>query len=141
MPRTGPGGNRTDLIAPAAQPIRVAQDQPYGEAGQQRDSERVVPLPASPTAAPTDITPTLRMLTPSRGVPAPGSLPFLGPTDRPNEPVTAGLPFGAGAGPEAMGIPSLVAPPAASTFKGLAQSPNATPEVRAAAEAAALLGL
>jgi hypothetical protein len=40
---------------------------------------------------------------PSGGPPPPGSLVPLGaPTERPGEPVTAGLPIGAGAGPEAL---------------------------------------
>ena len=34
----------------------------------------------------------------------PGAMPFLRPTERPNEPVTAGIPLGAGPGPEALGM-------------------------------------
>jgi hypothetical protein len=34
--------------------------------------------------------------------PQPGSMPYIADTLRPNEPVTTGLPFGPGPGPEAM---------------------------------------
>jgi hypothetical protein len=36
----------------------------------------------------------------------PGDLHFAGPTERPDEPVTAGLPIGAGPGPEVLNLPS-----------------------------------
>ena len=49
---------------------------------------------------------------PPRSAPrsGPGILPFLHPTNRPNEPVTAGLPTGAGPGPEALtGVGAIAA--------------------------------
>jgi len=43
-------------------------------------------------------------------VSGPGILPFLHPSNRPNEPVTAGLPTGAGPGPEALtGVGAIAA--------------------------------
>ena len=70
---------RTDLnMAPSAVP-----GQTYGEAGAQMAAQRAVPMgaPAAPKA------PTV----------APGQYgPLDRPTERPNEPVTAGAPFGPG---------------------------------------------
>lgn len=73
--------NRTDLNqAPTAAP-----GQQYGKAKEQIEAQKVVPLPAQPA------------------VPAPGAMPFDRGSERPNEPVTAGLPVGSGPGPEALG--------------------------------------
>jgi len=60
--------------------------QTYGEGARQQASQQVVPVGAPPTE-------------PGGGV----NITSLGaPTERPNEPITAGLPMGAGPGPEAM---------------------------------------
>lgn len=100
MPRGGrrngkPGasyGNRRDL---ATQPVRTAPGQPYGAAGRQADAQRAVPLPATPAAAAAP-TPQATPFAP----PEPGLL--SAPSARPGEPITSGLPVGAGAGPEAV---------------------------------------
>lgn len=70
---------------------------PYGTGVQQQAALRAVPLsPSSPTPTPTAEVPA--------GI-QPGQVPSLSdPTSRPNEPVTAGLPLGAGPGPEAIGL-------------------------------------
>lgn len=80
------------------QPVQVAAGQAYGERQAQEQAQRAVPLPAAP---PVQVSP------PS---PAPAALPgsfgdFARPTERPNEPLTAGLPVGPGPGPEAMRPP------------------------------------
>jgi hypothetical protein len=57
------------------------------------------------TAAPMGDTPTVPSPSSSRGAQAPTTqklTPLDAPTDRPNEPLTTGMPFGAGAGPEVM---------------------------------------
>lgn len=75
-------GQRTDLnMAPTAVP-----GQTYGEAGAQIAAQRAVPMGApTTTAAPTAPTST------------PGQYgPLDRPTERLNEPVTAGAPFGPG---------------------------------------------
>lgn len=84
-------GNRTDLN----QGVRVATGQPYGQASAQEAAQRAVPLPAAPRvqAAPPQ--------------PAPAALPgaagpFTRATERPGEPLTAGLSIGPGPGPEAV---------------------------------------
>lgn len=73
---------RTDLnMAPSAVP-----GQTYGEAGAQMAAQRAVPMgaPAAPAA-------------PKAPTVAPGQYgPLDRPTERPNEPVTAGAPFGPG---------------------------------------------
>jgi hypothetical protein len=66
--------NRTDLNT-NRQPVQVATNQPYGVAGQQAAAQRAVPLPEQ--------------------APVPSG-PFDRPTDRPHEPVTAGIDLGPG---------------------------------------------
>jgi hypothetical protein len=75
-------GQRTDLnMAPTAVP-----GQTYGEAGAQMAAQRAVPMGA-PAAPATPSAPTV----------APGQYgPLDRPTERPNEPLTAGAPFGPG---------------------------------------------
>jgi hypothetical protein len=60
--------------------------------------------------------------------------PLTAPTQRPNEPVTAGAPMGAGAGPEALGIQPGAAPQGGQSAKNLVQSlaanADASPELQ-----------
>jgi len=110
MPRKGRGGarqgtpgtaygQRTDLN----QPISTVPNQEYGMAKQQADAQRAVPMAASPVAAaPAQPAPAS---TGGAPLPRPGELPHLEPTNRPEEPVTAGLPFGPG--PDSVGPENL----------------------------------
>lgn len=84
--------NRSDLQNPTKKVARqAAKGQPYGEAGKQMEAQRAVPIAPPPTA-----------VTPARTAPVPGSLgAFNRPTERPNEPVTAGASFGPGPTPAA----------------------------------------
>lgn len=100
--RTGTPGksyqNRSDLrAAPSIHQQNVATNQPYGVATQQQNQLKAVPLPSTPpvpSPAPTPSTAT---------GPLPGTLGNLhDPSTRPQEPITAGLPTGAGPGPEAL---------------------------------------
>lgn len=63
--------------------------------------------------------------------------PFMRPTDRPTEPVTAGLGVGAGPGPEAI-APMGQAPPGTlgQMLGRLAAAPNAPSELRDLASSA-----
>lgn len=70
----------------------AAQNQTYGVAKQQIDAQRAVPMGPPPTQP--------------QGKPKAGGKDFLRGTERPNEPITAGAPFGAGPGPVAAGIPT-----------------------------------
>ena len=82
--------NRSDLRNSAKLPAKAATGQTYGEAGKQMQAQRAVPM----AAPPTDVAPTA---TPQQPRVAPGSMgPLSRPTERPNEPVTAGAPFGPG---------------------------------------------
>jgi hypothetical protein len=166
MPRKGPGGvrqgtpgtpypNRSDLRAPGNETVK---GQPYGQRAQQQAAQQAIPLTPPPTAvAPSagPAPPTPGALgappQPTGGVPAggppagmaPGELKWLHPSDRPNEPVTAGLPSGPGPGPEALGGIGAVAANMASTdstaalITSLASRPTAGAVLRSLASAAA----
>ena len=101
-----PYGNRSDL---RTQKIAVPKSAEYGQGERLRRSQQAVPLPAAPPVG----TPP-----PAGGAAAPGvwggpqaGAPgdFLRPTERPDEPLTAGAPFGPGPmGPtQTMGDPVL----------------------------------
>jgi hypothetical protein len=102
MPRGGrrngkPGqaySNRTDMNTSK---IAEYTGQQYGKATAQRDAQRAMPVQAPP-GPPAPQTPPAAQ---APG-PAPGSLgELLGPTARPDEPLTHGAPFGPGPGPAA----------------------------------------
>ena len=132
--RGGNYPNRSDLRA--ALPLNAPTGLPYGDRQKLIQAQRAVPMAPAPTAAPAP-GPSAAPAPPAGGpgpipAPAPGQNPLLGPTKRPNEPVTAGLPSGPGPGPEALG--PLAQPTQGSSVSSLltslASSPNATPEVR-----------
>jgi hypothetical protein len=85
--------NRTDLNNAVKQ--AEFKNQPYGQATAQRRAQRAVPPGPPPTETDT------------AGPVAGGLTPLDAPTQRPAEPVTTGLPFGAGAGPEALGATGI----------------------------------
>lgn len=127
--------NRTDLNGPTREPITTVPGQPYGDAASQRRAQRVIPI-GSPPGPLVPVAPH-----PTRPVVQPGQLPFLEPTQRPNEPVTAGLPTGPGPGPEAIGAPVLPSHPVTQMLDQIASSSNATHAVSTLADSARLLGL
>jgi hypothetical protein len=89
-------GIRTDLNMPQAKVKRmVAKNQTWGKASEQLASQRMVPMGAPPTEV------QARTQQPKREI-----KPLGRPTERPNEPITAGAPFGPGIGPVAAGIPT-----------------------------------
>lgn len=90
--------NRSDLRNPANKVAKmVAPGQTYGEGAAQMRAQQAVPMGGSPT----DVAPASQ---PSG--PMPGSFgPLDRPTERPDEPITAGTPYGAGPGPEALAQP------------------------------------
>ncbi len=84
--------------------MMAARGQTYGKRQQQMEAQRAVPMGRAPAE--------VQAAQAARQAPrpaAPGS--FVAPTQRPNEPITAGAPFGAGVGPAGAGIPML--PPSA----------------------------
>ena len=105
--RTGTPGNtysnRSDLA-------RNYTGQTYGTATQQAASQAAVPMAQPPTGAPAPAGPPM---------PAPGEMgAFNRGTERGMEPVTAGLPMGAGPGPEALGM-DFRDPPAIAELRAI----------------------
>ncbi len=68
-------------------PVTTVPGQEYGAQAEQAEAQRVVPMGAAPT-------PGLQRRLPT---------PLTAPSERPDEPVQAGLPLGPGPGPEALG--------------------------------------
>jgi len=86
------------------QPVRVASGQPYGQRQQQEQAQRAQPLPNA------DAIFQQAMAAAGEGGGLVGAEPLPDMSQRPDEPVTFGLPTGAGPGPEALG--PLALPPA-----------------------------
>lgn len=85
-------GNRKDLNqAPRA----TSGGREYGEKGAAEQRQQAAPLPRQ--AAPPTPTQAASALAPR------GPLPLTAPSTMPGQPVTAGLPIGAGAGPDILG--------------------------------------
>lgn len=95
IPWTGPvprGGRRSGAPGKAypnrsdmTQAPRAASGQEYGKAKAQLDAQRAMPLSATPPPPTVDVT------------------PISAESQRSGEPITAGLPVGAGPGPQAGG--------------------------------------
>jgi hypothetical protein len=106
--------NRSDLIGARPLPNTTATGQPYGAAGEQRAAQGQIPMAptpistgpapaANPSAVPQPAPSPNDVLAQAQAHNGPGDIPPLDrPTERPNEPVTHGLPMGPGAGPEAL---------------------------------------
>jgi hypothetical protein len=97
--------NRTDLQNPVAKmAATAAKGQTYGEAGKQIAAQQAVPM----GSAPTDVQ---AAQTPQAPTPMPGQIADLtGNTERPNEPITAGMNFGPGPSAAIFGQPLNPAP-------------------------------
>lgn len=82
--------NRSDLRNPTKKlAAKATPGQTYGEAGKQIAAQQQVPMAPQPQPAVTQPQPVER--------PRPGQFgPLDRPTERPDEPVTAGAPFGPG---------------------------------------------
>lgn len=92
--------NRSDLRTAARVPIQTAKGQTYGQASQQMQAQRAMPIAAAPgdQAAATVVQ-----------RPIPGTLGSLTrPTERPDEPITAGADFGSGPNAYQAGIPMML---------------------------------
>jgi hypothetical protein len=136
--------NRSDLTKPTSQTV---PGQGYGVAAEQRAAQQQIPMGTPPAPSPSGAGPG-----PGAGAPptppAPGPPPspivppgsngsISRPTERPNEPVTHGLPMGPGAGPEALtGIGAAARQNAVEQgtlthlLTSMAQSPGATSAVK-----------
>lgn len=95
-PVSGPGqlSRRTD--GGPAQKLRDVTGLPYGQNQDLNDAQAAAPLAQTVTPSPT--TPDAQGGNPA-GPPPNTVVPFSAPTQRPDEPVTAGAPLGPGPGP------------------------------------------
>lgn len=96
-------------MAQRTQPLTaVPTGQPYGAHKAEEDFIRSAPMQAVPpvqTPAPQASGGTFdQQVAAMRAAPAPNVVPLTAPTQRPNEPLTAGMATGPGAGPEVLGI-------------------------------------
>jgi len=106
MPRTGKGGkqqgasqtaygNRSDLNNRGPEPITVAPGEPYGQRQMLEDAQRAVPVAGVQTPAPAPGAPQAATQAPQAApqvaMPNPGEIPFLHPTERPDEPISTGM--------------------------------------------------
>lgn len=117
---SGPGAHsrRTDGNF---QSVSVAPDQPYGAVKQQMNEQRIAPMAGkeqlptpTPVSQPTQSADDFQMPAYSGGA-------FNAPSARPNEPITAGAPFGDGPGPEALSITPQAAMPTGAMTRLLQQ--------------------
>ncbi len=92
--------NRSDL---RTQKVSVPPSAEYGQGEKLRQAQRAVPMAGAPPVPQpgAGAGPMAQFMTPN-------DTPMLhDPTHRPDEPVTHGMPFGAGAGPEVLGGPAM----------------------------------
>lgn len=82
--------NRTDLQNPATSTARFT-GQTYGQAAQQAQSQQAVRPGVTPVTQDAQ-----QMAAQQAARPAPGAQSLTAPTERPDEPITAGSPFGPG---------------------------------------------
>ncbi|GLY55322.1 hypothetical protein [Lentzea sp. NBRC 102530] len=94
VPGPGAFSSRSDV---GGQPIRDLPDPQYGEATEYREQQKGAPLAETP-GVPTPSVPSARETGPAAASPAvrPPSVPLFAASQRPDEPITAGVPFGAG---------------------------------------------
>lgn len=115
----GPFSQRTD--APG-QPIRDLPNPEYGEATAYREQQKAAPLAQAPGTPRMDMPP----VSPGPATPSSASAPLsplFAPSQRPDEPITAGVPFGAG--PSSIGTER--APEAYQASTQLREYANADP--------------
>lgn len=116
-PVSGPGqlSRRTDG-GPASQSPAYISGGNYGDGQDLMDLQSSAPMAATPSnqaAAPR------RVSAKANGASGVAATPLFAPTQRPDEPITAGAPFGPGPGPDAM--PPGAGAPAESLTYSLAQ--------------------
>lgn len=90
-----------DRQAPAA-----PNDQAYGMRGDQIAAQQAIPLPQTQAPGMQPTEPQQPSMIDQARQFDPGITPLTAPTSRPGEPVTSGLPMGAGPGPEIFSTPA-----------------------------------
>lgn len=82
-------------------PPTAPTGQPYGDRGEQIAAQQAVPMGPPPDAAgPPAARQAMDPMAAAQAMTMP--TPISAPSERPNEPITAGLPIGPGLGPEAV---------------------------------------
>ena len=102
MRPTAPQNNPANISATGGagqsgtQPARYISGLPYGEGQQTMNQQQSAPMagPNKPAAASNPVAAMMPPLT-----------PLTAPTERPDEPITTGMDFGAGPGSEALNLP------------------------------------
>lgn len=79
------------------QPARYISGLPYGEGQATMQQQQSAPMAGPNTPSSSAANPMAAMLAPVT--------PLSAPTERPNEPITTGMDFGAGPGSEALNLP------------------------------------
>jgi len=126
----GNKGNSPAIRAMTTQAPRYMPGLPQGQGRATFNNSKAAPLAGNPTPS---------MPAPQMAPAGPAVTPLTAPTQRPNEPVTAGAALGPGVGPEALGItPGMTMPQgqsAKATVQALASHPDASPELQSLASA------
>lgn len=112
-PVSGPGqlSRRTDG-GPAQQTPAYIAGGDYGDGQDMMDLQQSAPMAA---ALPLQATAPRRVSAKANGAPGAAATPLMSPTQRPDEPITAGAPFGPGPGPDPM-MPGAGAPVESLTY-------------------------
>lgn len=98
---TAPQNNPANVSATggagqSGQPSRYISGLPYGQGKETMNQQQSAPM----AQAPSPVAPASSMSSMLGGI-----TPLTAPTERPNEPITAGMDFGAGPGSEALSLP------------------------------------
>ena len=107
--------------------IQNATGGTYGQRAELMDIASGAPMPQAPASIPT-------MVGPNQISPQIPSVGIFEPTNRPEEPLTAGLPVGEGPGPEVLNTP-VTEPDQLSVLARAMFAANPTPQLRRVIEA------
>lgn len=131
-PVSGPGALSRRTDGGPGQPIREPGDLPYGENAELRTQMQAAPMAAAKPTGRSSLPPDLMSMMGG------GSTPMTAPTALPDEPLTTGMPFGPGAGPEVLASSVTKSGPTRAKLLAnlkpmmrLAEQPDASPEFRA----------
>ena len=110
-PVSGPGSLSRRTDGGPSQVRSAVPDQGYGDISQQMNSQRTAPMAAQAPLPPAPPVPSGGQAGPSTPTsPQYGGGDFGGPSNRPGEPVTAGVPIGPGPGPSLTPTPVGLTP-------------------------------
>jgi len=133
--QSGPGAmsQRTDGGPASKQAVRYISGMPnYGDAADLVDLQASAPMASSPNPSPAPAPVASAATQQGQVQQRQPIVPLTAPTQRPNEPVTAGSPLGPGPGPEILGGMPMQSggSSAKQTVQSLASHPDASPELK-----------